>query len=998
MVQGAWATDYSVKDDAGLRAAIADNGANITVTADIDLSNSTLSIAEGTTVTIDLGGHTLDRGLTARNYDTGGQVITVREGATLNLSNGTLKGGWGGAGGALVNEGGTVTLTDVMITDNVADDRGGGVCNRENGTLTMTDVTIINNHSNDKSDAKGGGGFFNETNATATLTNVIITGNEATVCGGGGICNFGTLTLNSCTIQNNAANTHGGGIWQEGTLNVQGGNLINDNHRAEELPDNLYLRNGYLITVTGALSGDNIYLNMQTPGTFTSGYNDYNSGVHPSQRFTPDYIPTWQVGRDNNNEARLDRYQNRIGFIERSWDDVNKKVVAHYRSWSEDEYTVLDEGKEDNYVAYEVDGDKIVVKGNPTFDGAVQFTSPHVAIVLTDNSCLKAEGVNCNEGMWDTSITIYAEEGSGTLGKINSNAFWNDRYSGIGEYFDSFCPVTIHGGDIYARGGRSAPGIGSYTDKGEDDKDGGDITIYGGKIEAIGGSGGTGIGGGSNVPHYGTISIYGGTITAKAITSDETLYASNSAPGIGGGNNSKGGTTHIYGGDITAEGLWEAAGIGCSQTAESAGHIIIDGGHVVARGATNFGAGIGGGDDVSGGIIEINGGHVEAYGGDDAAGIGGGEGGSGGTITITGGYVYAEGKDKGAGIGGGQDGAGGNITITGGTVIAQSGGDQRAIGAGYGSDSHGSLTFADDLGVFVTKSLNRSVKENRVIDCRNFAYVKVDKCAHGEHEVNSCKYCLVTDEELHTFGDYGECGVCGIIGLADNANNSDIIEHWDGATDKAVIIFGRKLYKDNSWNTLTLPFDVIIAGSILDGAVVKELLKSSNFDDEGLLTLNFSDDLTTIEAGVPYIVKWTSGDNIVSPVFEGVAIDKELNNIISDDGKVEFIGNFSPVVLPGGDKENLYLGANNKLYTPSDDRTMNAFRSYFHVDLGTSQIKRFVLNFGNDEPITGIIVNDNANGEDVRGKSGWFTLQGIKLPAEPTLPGIYIKDGKKVIK
>ena len=37
-----WATDYNVSTDGELRAAIANDGANITVTADIDLSNSTL--------------------------------------------------------------------------------------------------------------------------------------------------------------------------------------------------------------------------------------------------------------------------------------------------------------------------------------------------------------------------------------------------------------------------------------------------------------------------------------------------------------------------------------------------------------------------------------------------------------------------------------------------------------------------------------------------------------------------------------------------------------------------------------------------------------------------------------------------------------------------------------------------------------------------------------------------------------------------------------------
>ena len=111
----AWATDYTVGTDGELRAAIQNNGANITVTADIDLSNSTLSIPEGTTVTINLNNHALDRKLTERG-EGGGQVITVREGATLNLSNGMLKGGWGGDSGGINNEGGTANLTNVTIT------------------------------------------------------------------------------------------------------------------------------------------------------------------------------------------------------------------------------------------------------------------------------------------------------------------------------------------------------------------------------------------------------------------------------------------------------------------------------------------------------------------------------------------------------------------------------------------------------------------------------------------------------------------------------------------------------------------------------------------------------------------------------------------------------------------------------------------------------------------------------------------------------------------
>lgn len=128
-----------------------------------------------------------------------------------------------------------------------------------------------------------------------------------------------------------------------------------------------------------------------------------------------------------------------------------------------------------------------------------------------------------------------------------------------------------------------------------------------------------------------------------------------------------------------------------------------------------------------------------------------------------------------------------------------------------------------------------------------------------------------------------------------------------------------------------------------------------------------------------------------------------LNDITSMDGEVEFIGNYSPVTLTGSDKSNLYLGSGNKLYIASADRIMNSFRAYFHVNLGTSLIKHFSLNFGKDETVTGIFGIEDEQSSMVNDQwsmpcEGWYTLQGIKLEAEPTQPGIYIKDGVKVIK
>lgn len=73
--------DVSVTTDSELRAALQADTARIQLDANIDLSNSTLSIKANSYVVINMNGYTLDRKLTKRG-EGGGQVITVRSGAT----------------------------------------------------------------------------------------------------------------------------------------------------------------------------------------------------------------------------------------------------------------------------------------------------------------------------------------------------------------------------------------------------------------------------------------------------------------------------------------------------------------------------------------------------------------------------------------------------------------------------------------------------------------------------------------------------------------------------------------------------------------------------------------------------------------------------------------------------------------------------------------------------------------------------------------------------
>ena len=239
--------------------------------------------------------------------------------------------------------------------------------------------------------------------------------------------------------------------------------------------------------------------------------------------------------------------------------------------------------------------------------------------------------------------------------------------------------------------------------------------------------------------------------------------------------------------------------------------------------------------------------------------------------------------------------------------------------------------------------------------------------------------------------------------LADNADNSTLISTLttNGGTWN-VTLSGRTLYKDGAWNTLCLPFAVSdFTDTPLAGATVKELLTTSNLNGEGKLTLNFSNDLTAIEAGKPYIVKWASGDNIVSPVFNGVTIDGTNRDITFTGGT--FMGNYAPLEITDANRDNiLLLSGSNKLGYAKTDRTiangkaLGAFHAYFNIPVPAAA-SSFVINFG-DDISDATRLNDNVKIKNDKEADAWYTLDGLKLQGEPTAKGVYIYNGKKVVK
>jgi hypothetical protein len=774
---------YPVTKDSELRAAIKIADANIKLAANIDLSNSTLAISDNRTVTIDLNNYTLDRKLRYRG-EGGGQVFTVRGGATLNLSNGTLKGGWGGDSGGINNEGGTVNLTNVNITGCTGDDRGGGICNRKGGTLTMTGGSITNNTSYDKTAPGGGGGLFNYEGATATLTNVSLTGNKSTGNCGGGICNHGTLTIDGCTITENLAGTEGGGIWndKDATLNIQGETTIMVNTANGDMINNVFLMTDAVITVTGSLAGSQIGVSMASLGAFTSNFSA--SGVSdPTHVFLPD-LPSdiMAVGLEAG-EAKLYSVfaDGKVYFASRHWDNKKSRVTGSISYLTEQidfdaiptnntQYKLLT-SSDNNVVNIGVVDDEVtpeyyVVIGNVEVNELyVKGSSVH--IILCDNAKLTMHGnITVHKGH---HVAIHDQGSFENMGQLYGQSTSIGGVGGDNVTFGG--DISIYGGNINLKANDLESAIGgSYTDRI------GDIEILGGNIRAEGGREGAGIGGGYKNSYFGDIHIYGGIVNAIGGDIMYVVHPGGGA-GIGGAANSDDGNVYIYGGYITASTNSESAGIGSSQLASewvSIGSFFINGGVVRAYGGTH-GAGIGGGDGVNGGEVYIRGGHVEAYGGDDAAGIGGGEGGNGLIVKISGGYVYAKGGwEYGAGIGGGQDGKAADVEITDAVVIAEAGLDEtgcRAIGPGSGCDDYGTLRLDSKLMVTSERIFTAPERKN---GCWYRTRVRVEPCTHPDHtytvsgnkpsdtHTEVCQYCTTPFvAEQHTF-EGGFCTVCGV--------------------------------------------------------------------------------------------------------------------------------------------------------------------------------------------------------------------------------------------
>jgi hypothetical protein len=231
--------------ESALRAAVQSGGTilitcsgTITVASPIVVSRSVTLDGSGVSATISGGGVR--------------RVFSVSNGVSFVVNNITISDGSATSGGAILNEGGSVTLNNVALNNNRASLSGGAIANLS-GTLTASNCTFNGNQVNASSTVElassaSGGAVFNGEGATANIRASTFANNSVTAgsaiantvfvsnggnAEGGAIYNAGALTLLQTRLQGNAAtggngaqNTAAAGVNQSGAAGSSGGSAV----------------------------------------------------------------------------------------------------------------------------------------------------------------------------------------------------------------------------------------------------------------------------------------------------------------------------------------------------------------------------------------------------------------------------------------------------------------------------------------------------------------------------------------------------------------------------------------------------------------------------------------------------------------------------------------------------------------------------------------------------------------------------------------------------
>ena len=391
----------------------ATSGKVIGLNADLTPEGQKRIEVKNKTVTIELAGHTIDRGLTEKTDQ--GNVFKVYDHADLTIRDtvqaGVITGGYanGDGGGFYVIDDAKLTIEGGSISGNSATSDGAGIY-VDDATLIMTGGSISGNHSKDN-----GGGIYTSEDAVITLSNAFITGNTSKYGGGGMNIHLkdSTSTISGCMIAyNKSEKSDGGGISLDAeskTLTVTdttiGNNTAGDEGGAVYVDHGTFVMDKGLIDGNSAADGGGVYI---TGGdTFTA-----KNGAVISNNYTTKYSGggiTCHGFLAINNATVKNNLSARFGggiFYQNSGETITLTNATITGNLS------VDEG-----------GGVYIKQGTVKLVGG--SVSSNIApkgggVYVTDNTKLDANGVTFEKNTTSLSDDTQASSGETSFGRVDS--------------------------------------------------------------------------------------------------------------------------------------------------------------------------------------------------------------------------------------------------------------------------------------------------------------------------------------------------------------------------------------------------------------------------------------------------------------------------------------------------------------------------------------------------------------------------------------------------
>ena len=427
-------------------------------------------------------------------------------------------------------------------------------------------------------------------------------------------------------------------------------------------------------------------------------------------------------------------------------------------------------------------------------------------------------------------------------------------------------------------------------------------------------------------------------------------------------------------------------------------------GALTINGCDGYKSGIGAGRV---GTLTINGGTINVTGAPDAAGIGGDmNNSSGGTIIINGGVVNASGGTYGAGIGGGCWGVGnsgicGTIIINGGKVRATGGSSAPGIGPGYctfdGSYNCGSLTLGwtnpDDFFYSSGFTNGNSRTLSSITFNNSFVLEGTSTIATSSNIAGKTIVPYLIDASY---------------ALADGTAYTIVTTTTYSSATYTKSLDESRVGKYQSW---LVPFDYTITDLDTEkftfykiNMIANAPNPQTNATDQMWVFLKQMSAGNVLHANMPYVYKPKEAVTDYAFTTTNASLMPKNTGVIAKTETMEEVYNFYATygnTTATAQDPFYYVNINGDL-SYGDEVTVGAFRWVIRVEnkFGNPIVSyaREIHFFDGEEETTKVIELTTTNFTNNTNSESWFTLDGRKLDGKPARKGIYICNGKKVVR